>query len=333
MTTGRVSPLRCWSAAEQLVRQHVWRAHPEGTCNENQDSQPFTAPDGTLYVVYNNFNNAVTGNENRNQILIARSNNGGRASASRSRPLTSTTCPTAHLPGHGADPGRACVPEKGSIDNSVFRATNYPIGAVDPTDSETVVVTSARTSTGTRTRTGCTPDGFAADGLNPYIGVKTAAATTTSLYSVSTNGGQAFTGTTTIDPRQLPVVTLARRSRRPPISSGKAHHHAKRHSGRRLLRPPYGDDNKPVTRTSPCPPRMNRVTFAHKRVTSSPTRRRPSSTDSSWGTTSGSTRRTRRRIRSGPTHARWSVPVPGHRNHHHATRRLPGRGGQRHRRQ
>ena len=33
------------------------------------------------------------------------------------------------------------MPEKGSSYNSVFRATNYPIGAVDPTDSNRVVVT------------------------------------------------------------------------------------------------------------------------------------------------------------------------------------------------
>jgi hypothetical protein len=29
---------------------------PRGTCNENQFSNPFTGPDGTLYVAYDNFN-------------------------------------------------------------------------------------------------------------------------------------------------------------------------------------------------------------------------------------------------------------------------------------
>src|SRR3954463_11839760 len=29
---------------------------PEGSCNENQFSQPFTGPDGTLYVAWSNFN-------------------------------------------------------------------------------------------------------------------------------------------------------------------------------------------------------------------------------------------------------------------------------------
>ena len=51
-----------------------------------------------------------------------------------------------------ADPGRACVPEKGATANSVFRATNYPVGAVDPRDPTRSSSPSARTSTGTPTR-------------------------------------------------------------------------------------------------------------------------------------------------------------------------------------
>ena len=35
---------------------------PQGKCNENQFSDPFTGPDGALYVAYSNFNNAVAGN-------------------------------------------------------------------------------------------------------------------------------------------------------------------------------------------------------------------------------------------------------------------------------
>jgi len=40
----------------------------------------------------------------------------------------------------GADPGRACVPEKGSSNVSVFRATNYASGQVDPTNPNRVTV-------------------------------------------------------------------------------------------------------------------------------------------------------------------------------------------------
>src|SRR5439155_16943534 len=46
---------------------------PQGRCNENQFSQPFTGKDGALYVVWANFNNAVTAPDNRNQMLLARS--------------------------------------------------------------------------------------------------------------------------------------------------------------------------------------------------------------------------------------------------------------------
>ena len=50
---------------------------PNGNCNENQFSDPFVGPDGALYVAYNNYNNAVSGNDNRNQILLAKSTDGG----------------------------------------------------------------------------------------------------------------------------------------------------------------------------------------------------------------------------------------------------------------
>jgi hypothetical protein len=53
---------------------------------------------------------------------------------------------------------------------------------------------------------GCTPTGFAPDGINTYDGVKDGGCNNDILYSVSTNGGKAFSGTT-IDPRLLPVVT------------------------------------------------------------------------------------------------------------------------------
>jgi len=185
---------------------------PQGRCNENQDSQPFTAPDGTLYVVYNNFNNVVTGTDNRNQVLLSRSTNGG---ASFSTPVKVADfydlpdCDTYQ--GAGSDPGRACVVEKGPSQNSIFRASNYPVGGVDPTNPDRVVVTFGsyinRNSNESR---GCTPDGFAADGINTYIGVKDGGCNNDIVYSVSTNRGAQFSGGS-IDPRQLPVVTDGRR--------------------------------------------------------------------------------------------------------------------------
>jgi hypothetical protein len=182
---------------------------PNGTCNENQDSQPFTAPDGTLYVVFSNFNNSVSGGENRNQVMVARSTDGG---ASFSAPVRVgffndlPDCPTYQ---NGADPGRACVPEKGRSANSIFRANNYAAGAVNPTAPGTVVVTyGSYINRDSNETTGCTPARFAPDGQDRYTGVKDGTCNNDIVLSVSTNSGASFTGGTT-DVRQLPVVTTA----------------------------------------------------------------------------------------------------------------------------
>ena len=97
-----------------------------------------------------------------------------RASPRRSRWATTTSCPTATPTRAPAltPAGPACR-RRAPATNSVFRASNYPIGAVDPTNSNRVVVTFGsyinRNSNETR---GCTPTGFAADGINTYDGVK-----------------------------------------------------------------------------------------------------------------------------------------------------------------
>src|SRR5581483_2121854 len=114
---------------------------PHGTCNTNQDSQPFTAPDGTLYVVYSNFNNANTAPENRSQVLLAKSTDGGATFAPPVRAGYFNDLPDCATYQNGADPGRACVPEKGPSFNSIFRAGNYAVGAVDPTSPSTIAVT------------------------------------------------------------------------------------------------------------------------------------------------------------------------------------------------
>lgn len=183
---------------------------PQGRCNENQFSQPFTAPDGTLYVTWANFNNTVKGADNRNQMLLARSTNGG---ASFSAPVLAGTyydlpdCQSTQ--GHA--PGRACVPERGTSQDSYFRAANYPIGAVDPTDPNRVLITyGSYLNRDSNERTGCVPTGFAADGLNTYQGAKTGGCNNDIIVSTSTNAGRAFSGTN-LDPRLLPVVTSSPR--------------------------------------------------------------------------------------------------------------------------
>src|SRR6202011_4739970 len=122
----------------------------QGNCNANQFSDPFTGSDGALYVAFNYFNNAVTGSDgglyvafnhlnnavtgsdNRNQILLAKSTDGGVSFSLPVKVGDYYDLPDCSTYQGGQDAGRACVPEKGSSMNSVFRATNYPSGAVNP---------------------------------------------------------------------------------------------------------------------------------------------------------------------------------------------------------
>ncbi|MGH2883294.1 MAG: exo-alpha-sialidase, partial [Solirubrobacteraceae bacterium] len=179
-------------------------------CNENQFSDPFIGKDGSLYVAWNNFNNQPTsGNNNNYQVLLAKSTDGGQ---SFSAPVQ--VSPYYDLPdcdtyqGAGADPGRSCVPEKGSSTVSVFRATNYPSGAVDPYNPNVVAVTfGSYINKDSNESNGCAPTGFANSGNPTYTGVKTPGACANKiLLSVSHDGGASFTGTGA-DPRTETLVT------------------------------------------------------------------------------------------------------------------------------
>jgi hypothetical protein len=243
---------------------------PKGRCNENQDSQPFTAPDGTLYVVYNNFNNTVTGSDNRNQVLLARSTDGGASFAAPVKVGDYYELPDCDTyQGTGSDPFRSCVVEKAPSSNSVFRASNYPIGAVDPTNPNRVLVTFGsyinRDSNESR---GCTPTGFAADGINTYAGVKTGGCNNDILYSVSTNRGGSFSGTS-IDPRHLPVITTgAKQSSTDQFWQGATFTPNGTLVSSYYDRS-YGSDNSTGYSDITVSASHNRVSFAHKRATSS----------------------------------------------------------------
>jgi hypothetical protein len=193
---------------------------PQGTCNENQDSDPFTGPDGTLYVVYNNFNNAVSGGgsrdaasatDNHNQVLLVRSTDGGQTFSAPVKVASYYDLPDCATYQGGQDPGRACVPEKGTAQNSVFRADNYPAGAVNPVDPKQVAITfGSYINKDSNEANGCVPAGISSTTGQPlYTGVKTAGACNNKIVlSVSDDRGATFTGTST-DPRKLPVVNTA----------------------------------------------------------------------------------------------------------------------------
>jgi hypothetical protein len=204
---------------------------PQGRCNTNQFSQPFTGPDGALYVVWANYNltgvrpgegdddgggddfgaNAAPASiDNRAQILLAKSTDGGNSFSAPRKVSDSYDLPDC-LTYQEADPGRACVPEKGETHNSIFRATNYPVGAVDPTNAKRVMVTlGSYINRHSKERNGCVPQGYNPDTFQPlYDGVKTPGACNNDIViSRSTDGGTTFTGGTT-DVRSLPATKPA----------------------------------------------------------------------------------------------------------------------------
>ncbi len=184
---------------------------PRGRCTQNQDSQPFVGPDGTLYVVFNNFNNAVAGPaDNHNQVLLARSTDGGQSFSTPVLVGNYHELPDCATYQNGQDPGRACVPEKGPSANSVFRASNYPIGGVDPRNPRRILVTyGSYINRNSNEANGCTPTGVnPATAVNTYTGVKDGSCNNDIVLSASADAGAAFTGGTT-DVRRLPVITTA----------------------------------------------------------------------------------------------------------------------------
>ena len=180
----------------------------ETSCNENQFADPFTGSDGALYIVFQNFNNGVKGADNRNQMLLVKSTDGGTTFSPPVKVSDYYELPACAAYQQGKDFGRACVPEKGATANSFFRATNYPTGAVNPTNAAQVVVTfGSYINVHSNESNGCVPTGFFADGNNTYSGVKTPGACNNDiLESVSNDAGLTFTGTTT-DPRVLTTAT------------------------------------------------------------------------------------------------------------------------------
>ncbi|HEY7489018.1 MAG TPA: sialidase family protein [Streptosporangiaceae bacterium] len=183
---------------------------PQGRCNNNQFSQPVVGPDGTLHVVFANYNTANTGGDNHFQVLAVRSTNGG---ASFSAPVKVgdfhelPDCDTYQ--GAGKDPGRSCVIEKGSSTNSIFRAANYPYAAVDPGNPRRIAVTyGSYINRNSNEAKGCTPAGLTPSLGGLYTGVKEGGCNNDIVLSTSTDGGASFTGTTT-GVRTLPVVNDA----------------------------------------------------------------------------------------------------------------------------
>ena len=182
---------------------------PLGRCNENSYAEPFTSPDGTLYVVYANYNHEFVGNDNRSQILLVRSADGGNTFVGPTKVADYYDLPDCATYQDGKNFGVACVPEKGTGTNSFFRAANYPSGAVNPASPQQVVVTfGSYINAHSNEANGCAPAGFSpATGQPLYTGVKTPGACNNDiLVSVSNDAGTTFTGSAN-DPRALVSAT------------------------------------------------------------------------------------------------------------------------------
>jgi hypothetical protein len=143
-------------------------------------------------------------------MLIAKSTDGGDTFSAPVKVSDYYDLPDCPAYQNGQDPTRSCVPEKSAATNSVFRATNYPSGAVNPRNPRQVVVTfGSYMNAHSNEANGCAPAGFSAFGNPLYRGVKTPGACNNDiLVSVSNNGGASFTGTAA-DPRRLTTVTQA----------------------------------------------------------------------------------------------------------------------------
>jgi hypothetical protein len=192
--------------------------NPGHHCFANQFSEPVVAPNGDLFVIWANFNNAVTGSENRNMMLLAKSTDGGVSFDEPRLVSYYYDLPDCYTY-TGQDRGRACVPVKASTapadQPSVFRAANYPSAVVDPTDSSHVIVhfgsyinphsrESNAAGAGHCAPAGLVPPGSLNEGNNLFTGVNTVGGCNNDiLVSESFDGGQTYTGS---DPRTLPSV-------------------------------------------------------------------------------------------------------------------------------
>jgi hypothetical protein len=181
---------------------------PAGTCDNNQFPQPFTAPNGDLYVAFQNFNNAAAdANDNHAQMLIVKSTDGGQSFGAPVKVSDWNDLPDC-LTYTGHDAFRACVVTAPASDLSIFRATNYPSGVAVTNNRIVVTFGSYINRHSNPTRGNCTPTGFSADtGLNLYDGVGEANGCNNDIVvSVSTDGGASFTGTST-PVEQLPSIS------------------------------------------------------------------------------------------------------------------------------
>jgi len=179
------------------------------SCDESQFNMPFVGPDGTVYDVFDNFNNCAGAlrsigfdcpggedGDNHNQVLIVHSPDGGISWSTPVKVGNYYELPDCYTY-TGYDFGRACVPTAPLSGTSIFRATNYPVGFATSADDIVVSYGSYINRDSNQNRGNCTPAGISTDTfLNLYDGVGDVNGCNNDIIrSVSNNGGKKFTGT------------------------------------------------------------------------------------------------------------------------------------------
>ncbi len=168
-------------------------------CDNNSFAEPVVAANGDVYVVFANYNNAVSGNDNHNDILIVKSTNGGASFGGPKLVAKFWDLPDCATY-TGDDFGRSCVPTAPLSNVSVFRAANQPSAAADPVDPNKIYVTygsylNPHSNPQNASGAGrCTPQGFNPQtGLNLYQGVGDINGCNNDiLLSTTTNGGTSW---------------------------------------------------------------------------------------------------------------------------------------------
>jgi hypothetical protein len=182
-------------------------------CDNSSFAQPVVAANGDVYVVFANYNNSVSGNDNHNDILVVKSTDGGATFGAPNLVAKFWDLPDC-VTYTGDDAFRACVPTAPLSNVSVFRAANQPSAATDPNDPNKIYVTygsyiNPHSNPGNTAGHGqCSPQGFnPTTGLNLYQGVGVINGCNNDiLLSTSSNGGGTWSEAAT-DPANATVVS------------------------------------------------------------------------------------------------------------------------------
>ena len=170
-------------------------ATPNGNCNENQFSDPFTGPDGALYVAYANFNNSLANSsDNHNQILLVKSTDGGATFGAPVKVGDYYDLPDCAT--YQGWAGRLVGPAFLKKVHNQFNLPSYQLtfwrGKPDKCQARWLLPFGSYINQDSQ-EPACTPAGFSPFGLNLFDGVKTAGGCKNAiLLSVSNDGGATF---------------------------------------------------------------------------------------------------------------------------------------------